>query len=79
MLQKQKVDMFWFWQYFYNSRKQNYTTIIWAMRLPQNFGNLLLLFYFFPLLSVKKFLTQNVANVFNFSPCQLFNSSYFRK
>lgn len=76
-LQKQKVAVFWFWQYFYNSGSQNSTSIIWAMRIPQNFGRLPFAFYFFPLLSVKTLPTQNVANVFNFSPCQLFNSSAF--
>lgn len=72
MLQKQKVGMFWFCQYFYN-----YRSIIWAVRNPLNFGRFSFAFYFFHFLSVKKFLTQNVANVFNFSPCQLLNSSAF--
>lgn len=77
MLPNQKVDIFWFRQYFYNSASQNCTNIVWAVRIPQNFGRLAFAFYFFSLLSVKKFLIQNVANAFNSSPCQLFNSSTF--
>lgn len=77
MLPNQKVDIFWFRQYFYNSASQNHTNIVWAVRIPQNFGRLAFAFYFFSLLSVKKFLIQNVANAFNSSPCQLFNSSAF--